>query len=120
MRRNEMRAPDFVSHMIEAVQRIERYTHGKTREQFLGDPLIQDAVLRNFENLGGASKNLLEELPDAPSRFPEIPFGKIYGTRNQLSHGYFFVDLEIIWETIENRIPSLRIALEAAEKSFRT
>ncbi len=119
MKRDELRAPDFVNHMIEATQRIERYTRGKTRQEFFSDLLIQDAVIRNFEILGEASKNLLEELPNAPSLFPEIPFGKIYGTRNQLSHGYFTIDFDIIWETIKNRIPKLRVALEAAAKSLK-
>jgi uncharacterized protein with HEPN domain len=75
---------------------------------------LQDGVVRNFEILGEASRNFLDAVPDASSRFPGIPFAAIYGMRNQLSHGYFAVDLDVVWKVIERDIPDLRNQLEAA------
>ena len=91
---------------------------GKSSDDFLSDRLLQDGVIRNFEILGEASKNLLDAVPDAPARFPGIPFAAIYGMRNQLSHGYFAIDLDVVWKVIERDIPSLRKELEAAIATF--
>jgi uncharacterized protein with HEPN domain len=57
---------------------------------------------------------LLAALPDAPARFPGIPFTAIYATRNQLSHGYFSINPERVWEVVDRDIPILRKELESA------
>jgi uncharacterized protein with HEPN domain len=100
--------------MLDAVGRIQEYVGGKSAENFLVDRLLQDGVVRNFEILGEASRNILESVPDAASKFPAIPFAAIYGMRNQLSHGYFAIDLDVVWKVIERDIPALRKELEAA------
>jgi uncharacterized protein with HEPN domain len=71
-------------------------------------------VIRNFEILGEAAKSLLSAIPDASTKFPGIPFAAIYGMRNQLSHGYFAIDLDVVWKVVERDIPSLREELKAA------
>ena len=60
----------------------------------------------------------MEALPDAISRFPVIPFAAIYAMRNQLSHGYFTVDLDIVWNVVERDIPELRTQIEGAISHF--
>jgi uncharacterized protein with HEPN domain len=100
--------------MLDAVGQIEEYVRGKSAENFLLDRLLQDGVVRNFEILGEASKNLLDAFPDAASKFPGIPFAAIYGMRNQLSHGYFAIDLDVVWKVIERDIPALQKDLKAA------
>jgi uncharacterized protein with HEPN domain len=108
------RAREYLTHMLDAVGQIQTYMTAKTAEDFLADRLLQDGVVRNFEILGEASRNFLDAVPDASSRFPGIPFAAIYGMRNQLSHGYFAVDLDVVWKVIERDIPDLRNQLEAA------
>ena len=114
MTRHELRALDYLGHMLNALQRIQHYTEGKTAERFQSDELLQDGVARNFEILGEGSRKLLHVLPDAPARWPRIPFAAIYGMRNQLSHGYFAIDWNTVWKTIERDIPALQKELEAA------
>jgi uncharacterized protein with HEPN domain len=114
MNRDLPRARDYLRHMLEAVRQIQLYSQGKSERDFLADRLLQDAIIRNFEVLGEASKNLLDLAIDAPSKFPAIPFAAIYAMRNQLSHGYFAVDLDIVWKVIERDIPPLQKELEAA------
>jgi len=109
-----LRARDYLGHMLDAVGQIQQYMHGKTPEDFSSDRLLQDGVVRNFEILGEASRNLLDAVPDASTKFPGIPFAAIYGMRNQLSHGYFAIDLDVVWKVIERDIPALRKELEAA------
>lgn len=71
-------------------------------------------MVRNIEILGEASRKLLETFPATQLRFPEIPFAAIYAMRNQLVHGYFTVDLQVVWNVIERDIPQLRTALQSA------
>lgn len=67
--------------------------------------MIQDAVVRNLEILGEAVKGVTEATREA---HPEIPWKKITGTRDRVIHGYFRVDLDIVWEIIEKELPVLR------------
>jgi uncharacterized protein with HEPN domain len=113
MSRHALRAREYLGHMIDAVGQIQLYVRGRNAADFLTDRLLQDGVVRNFEILGEASKNLLDAVPNAPVKFPGIPFAAIYGMRNQLSHGYFAIDLDVVWKVIERDIPSLRNELEA-------
>jgi len=114
MIRHPLRVRDYLGHMLVAVRRILEYTQGKSVESFLKDQLLQDGVARNFEILGEAARKLLDAMPDASSQYPGIPFAAIYGMRNQLSHGYFAVDWDTVWKTIERDIPALRKELEVA------
>jgi uncharacterized protein with HEPN domain len=107
-----LRARDYLGHMLDAVRQIQQYMHSKSTADFLSDRLLQDGVVRNFEILGEASRNLLNAVPDASATFPGIPFAAIYGMRNQLSHGYFAIDLDVVWKVIERDIPNLRNILE--------
>ena len=75
---------------------------------------MQDAVIRNIEILGEASRKLLESVPDVTTRFGTIPFTAINAMRNQLAHGYFAVDLDIVWKVIERDLPELKKQLELA------
>jgi len=119
--RHEFRLRDYIEHMSEALQRVEEYTSGKTQLEFLSNRLIQDAVMRNFGVLGEPANNCFKVSPGAAIQFPELPFAKIYGLRNQLTHGYWTVDLEILWNVIEKDVPELRVqiarVLESLENS---
>jgi uncharacterized protein with HEPN domain len=113
MSRHALREREYLGHMLDAVGQIQLYMRGKSPEDFLSDRLLQDGVVRNFEILGEASRNLLNAVSDVPGKYPGIPFAAIYGMRNQLSHGYFAIDLDVVWKVIERDIPSLRKELEA-------
>jgi len=104
--------------MLDAVFQIQIYLNGKTSEEFLADRLLQDGVVRNIEILGEASKRMLDAVPDAVTQILGIPFAAIYGMRNQLSHGYFSVDLDLVWKVVEKDIPDLRQRLETAIRTI--
>ena len=107
------RAEDYLDHMIEAAGRIQIYTGAKTEADFDADTLLQDGVLRNIAVLGEAAKNLLAEVPDLATRYPSIPFAKIYGMRNQVEHGYYTIDFGIVWNVVQREIPRLLSELQA-------
>ena len=114
MTHHPLRARDYLGHMLDAVGQIQTYTRGKSASDFLSDRLLQDGVVRNVEVLGEASRNLLSAVPDATTKYPGIPFAAIYAMRNQVSHGYFVIDLDVVWKVIERDIPDLWKELEAA------
>jgi uncharacterized protein with HEPN domain len=99
----------YLIDMRNAVERILRYT-AAGREVFLADPMVQDAVIRNLEVMGEAARKVSA---DTRSAHPEVPWRKIAGTRDRVIHGYFTVDLEIVWEIVETELPPLRERLAA-------
>jgi uncharacterized protein with HEPN domain len=107
MSRDKQRLLDYLKHILEAIQRIDRYTAELVELTFLEDELVQDAVIRNFEIIGEASHNIERHYPDFAAEHPELPLAFAYEMRNALAHGYFKVDLEIVWKTIQRNLPEL-------------
>lgn len=103
----DLRVPDYLGHILQAIRRIGRYAGGMDEAAFLKDELVQDAVIRNIEVIGEAARNIERTHPDFSARHPDVPWGDIYVMRNRVSHGYFSVDLGIIWsrELSESRHP---------------
>jgi uncharacterized protein with HEPN domain len=93
----------FLDDIVEACDKISRYTSGFTPEQFRDDDKTIDAVVRNLEIIGEAAKNVPEE---TRAKIP-VDWKKMAGLRDVLIHGYFGIDLEIIWDVVENKIPTL-------------
>ena len=108
MNKDDLSVKDFLQHILEAVDRVLRYTKGMGRKEFSADTLVQDAVIRNVEIIGEAANNLLEVAPGIGDRYPLIPFVQIRGMRNRVAHGYFAVSLSMIWDTVQVDIPELR------------
>ena len=107
MSRDTQRLPDYLSHIQQAIRRIQRYTEGMADQLFLQNELVQDAVIRNLELIGEASRNLVRHYPDFASAHPEVPLAFAYEMRNALAHGYFKIDLDIVWNTIQSDLPGL-------------
>ena len=114
MSRDIQRLPDYLGHILEAVERIERYIAVVDELGFMNDSLIQDAVVRNFEIIGEASRNIQVHYPEFVSQHPELPLLSAYEMRNAVAHGYFKVDYEVVWKTIQNDLPNLYRLTKAA------
>lgn len=109
----EVRARDFVGHMLDAIARIERYIALTPNEDaFERNQLIQDAVVKNLAVLGEAAQNIRREAPEFAAHHANVPWELIYGMRNRVIHGYFDINTEVVWQTVKGDLPDLRKALE--------
>jgi len=103
----DLRIHDYISHILNAIERINRYTEDMDKSGFLCNDMVQDAVIRNIEIIGEASNNILRTYPEFASRNSDIPWQIMYTMRNRVSHGYHSLDLEIVWTTIRRDLPFL-------------
>lgn len=90
--------------ILEAIERIERYT-SKGREEFMQDELIQTWVVHHIQIMGEAARKLTEEVR---AEYDEVPWPAIIAMRNILVHDYFSVDIDEVWSTIERDLPHLK------------
>ena len=101
-----MKQPEpFVFHIIEAVDKIEELLDGFSKEDFEQDERTQLAIIKLLEMIGEAC-NKLEQ--DFHQSHPEIPWRQIISMRNRLTHEYWDIDIDIVWKTIQQRVPDLK------------
>ncbi len=98
----------YLQHIRDAIHNILEYTR-EGQEVFFRDRKTQDAVIRNLEIIGEASRRLSQGLQDA---YPDIPWRKIGDMRNKLIHEYFGVNLELVWEAVDHYLPNLQRQIE--------
>ncbi len=95
--------------ILEAVDRIQRYIGVMTIAEFIANSEKQDAVVRNLEIIGEAVRNIP---PEFRERHSQIPWSQIAGFRDRLIHQYFGVNWVILWDVVQNRLPTLRGQVE--------
>lgn len=102
-----LRVPDYLGHILKAIERINRHKGDMDEAAFLNSELVQDAVIRNIEIIGEASKNIQRVDKEFAAQHADIPWPFMYTMRNRVSHGYHTVDLEIVWKMIQGDLPKL-------------
>ena len=95
----------YLKHILDAARQIEIYAFGMTYETFLTMRLVQDGVIRQFEIIGEATKNLSDGFR---SSHDVLPWRDMAGMRDKLIHQYFGVDMSAVWDSIENDIPLIK------------
>ena len=91
--------------IIESIEKIDEYTEGFEFDDFVAISMAVDAVVRNIEIIGEASRNVPE---DIRAKSPQIPWKQMAGIRNRIVHEYFGVDVAIIWFVVQNELTSLK------------
>jgi uncharacterized protein with HEPN domain len=117
-KKDAMRIPDYLEHILEALKRIFDYVEDIGEVGFLTNALVQDAVLRNLEIIGEASNKLVRYHDEFIKQYPDVPWEDMYWMRNRISHGYFSIDFEIIWKTIEQDLPTLEEQIQNIYKKI--
>ena len=92
-----------------SMERIAEYTENYTLSLFRNDQKTVDAVIRNFEIIGEAAKNISTEIKQ---KYTHIPWDEMYALRNKITHEYFGVDFEIIWEIATNHLPLNKLEID--------
>ena len=112
---NLRRDHDFLLDIEEAIERILTYTTNMNWAGYFRDHKTQDAVVRNLEVMGEATKNLSDAFLET---HPNIPWRDMAGTRDRLTHHYFGINQEIVWQIIQQDLPGLKIQIEQVMREF--
>ncbi len=94
----------FILDVIDFCGRVMRYTAGMQEDEFFDNEMALDAVMRNLELIGEASKNIPENIR---AQMPDIEWRNIIAMRNWIAHAYFGVRREVVWHTVQNKVPEL-------------
>jgi uncharacterized protein with HEPN domain len=108
---------DFLRDIREAARRIKMYVGAMTYDRFLADIKTQDAVIRNLEIIGEATKSLSTGLC---KKYPDVPWKGMAGVRDRLIHHYFGVNLDIVWDIVTIELPPLESQIESILQQERS
>ena len=100
----------YIDHILLSINNILIYTKDISKEEFAKNTLIQDAVIRNFEIIGEATKKIS---PDFKKVNFEVPWKEMAGMRDKLIHDYIGIDIQVIWDTIQQDLPKLQKIIKA-------
>jgi len=95
----------YLRHMLDAIEKIDRYLSDVDYEVFAANDMAIDAVVRELEIIGEAARNLSAPFAE---EYPEMPWRRIKAMRNVLIHQYFGVNLKVVWDTCHSNLPQLK------------
>lgn len=98
----------FLQSIFESIEKIENYT-SSGKDEFMKSTLIQDAVIRNLEIIGEATKNIPQDVKQHNS---QIPWRQMAGLRDVLIHDYMGISLKIVWNVVQNELPQLKTMIK--------
>jgi uncharacterized protein with HEPN domain len=113
---NTNKLPDYLGHMQSAAEDACGFMVGMSKTSFFDDRRSQNAVVMSLIVLGEAAARVMDLYPDFVILHPEIPWRKMRGMRNRITHGYFEVDFEMVWETVTTALPELMSQLTAVRR----
>lgn len=106
-------AAEYLGHILEAARLACSYVKALSKEDFLADTRTQQAVIFNIVIIGEAAARLTRDHPGFVGLHQEVPWKSMKGMRNRIAHGYFDIDLNIVWDTVQTALPQLIETLAA-------
>jgi len=103
----------YIDHILDCIRKINEFSSGLSLKEFKTNELVQDAIIRNIEIIGEASKKISNETKQTHYK---IPWKEIAGMRDKLVHDYLGVDAIVVWKTIKEDIPTLQREISEIEK----
>jgi uncharacterized protein with HEPN domain len=113
---SENRLVDYLDHMAQAARQARDYVEGMDKRAFIADRRTQQAVILNIVVIGEAATRLLQAHGTFLDHHPQIPWRSMKGMRNRIAHGYFDIDLDVVWETVQTALPDLLTRLPAIKR----
>ena len=107
---------DYINDIIDSIERILEFTKGLDYKVFASDDKTNYAVIRCFEIIGEATKIIPNEIKE---KYPKVPWREMTAIRDKLIHGYFGVNQEVVWKTIKEDIPKLKIQIIQISKDLK-
>lgn len=95
----------YIDHILLSIKNILVYTKDISKEEFAKNTIIQDAVIRNFEIIGEATKKISLDFKQVNY---DVPWKEMAGMRDKLIHDYIGIDIQVIWDTIQQDLPNLQ------------
>jgi uncharacterized protein with HEPN domain len=102
----------YIEHILDCIRKINEFSSGLTLKEFKTNEMAQDAIIRNIEIIGEASKKISR---DTKQTYYKIPRKEIAGMRDKLIHDYLGVDVSVVWKTIKEDIPALEKSISEIE-----
>jgi uncharacterized protein with HEPN domain len=103
----------YIDHILDSIRKINEFSNGLSLKKFKTNEIVQDAIIRNIEIIGEASKKISA---DTKQTYFKIPWKEIAGMRDKLIHDYLGVDVTVVWKTIKEDIPTLERQISEIEK----
>lgn len=114
---SSQRLGDYLEHMLEAVGLACSYVEGMAKEDFLDDKRTQQAVVLNLIIVGEVATKIMTEHKDFATQNSDVPWASMKGMRNRIAHGYYDINLDTVWETVQTALPELQERLVAIKAS---
>jgi len=104
---SESDAPDYIVHIQQAAADACSFVEGLSKEEFFADKRTQNAVVMSLVIIGEAATKVMDRHPEFAAQHPQVPWRSMRGMRNRIAHGYFDINLEMVWETVQTALPQL-------------
>lgn len=104
---SKYRLPDYLDHMQQAAADACGFIEGLTREDFLEDKRTQQAVIMSLIIIGEAATKVMDGYIEFAQTHEQVPWRNMRGMRNRIAHGYFDVNLDVVWDTVQTALPEL-------------
>ncbi len=113
---SENRLPDYIDHIQQAAADARSFVEGLDRDDFLRDKRTQQAVIMSLIIIGEAATKVIDVYSEFAQEHQEVPWRNMRGMRNRIAHGYFDINLDVVWETVQEWLPVLLQQLPAVRQ----
>jgi uncharacterized protein with HEPN domain len=104
---SENRLPDYLDHIQQAAADARSFVEGLDKNDFLADKRTQQAVIMSLIIIGEAATKVMDQYAEFAAQHPQVPWRSMRGMRNRITHGYFDINLDVVWETVQAALPAL-------------
>lgn len=110
------RLPDYLDHIEQSASDAREFVNGLAKDDFLADKRTQQAVTMSLVIIGEAVTKVMDGYADFVEKHEQIPWRNMRGMRNRIAHGYFDINLDLVWETVQTELPELLKQLPAVRQ----